>query len=248
VNLYSFGRFLREPEATVERVLLDWARGRYPVAVAPPIAAAFGRTEFIQHHGRWHLENWFTKSIGDQWDDYPYYFGRPLQRSRFKWTGDLADQALVERLYRPDAATFERLVAEKDEVLQQVELAQADLATAAPHLPPSTRVALEEDFRFLLDAARLQREWVRAYFAQRMFMADPRAEYRQTAEDALRRLEQLEATPGFTYGTDPQTGRRYNIDRFVLEMRWRLANRKRALAEDQAILERVRQAGAVAEN
>jgi hypothetical protein len=36
------------------------------------------------------------------------------------------------------------------------------------------------------------------------------------------------------------TGRRYNIDAFVLEMRWRMANRQRALAEDKRILEEVR--------
>ena len=248
VNLYSFSRFLREPDAAVETVLLDWARQRFPDAAAPYVAAAFRRTEFIHHHGRWHLENWFTKSIGDQWGNYPYYFGHLLQRSRFKWTSDPSDQALEASLCHPDRPTFDRIVAEKDEVLAQVNLAQADLEKAFAYLTAEQRAPLEEDFRFLVDAARLQREWVRAYFAQRMFMGEPRPEYRMMAEDAMRRLEQYEATPGFTYGIDQATKRRYKIDQFVLEMRWRLANRRRALAEDQSILERVKKAGAAEEN
>ena len=59
-------------------------------------------------------------------------------------------------------------------------------------------------------------------------------------EDALLRLVEIEATPGITWGLNLKTGRRYNIDRFDLEMRWRMANRSRAMDEDERILERVR--------
>lgn len=65
------------------------------------------------------------------------------------------------------------------------------------------------------------------------------------AEDALRKLESLERTPGVTWGLNPETGRRYNIDNFALEMRWRMANVKRAQQDDARILERARSAGDV---
>lgn len=59
-------------------------------------------------------------------------------------------------------------------------------------------------------------------------------------ENALRNLESIERTPGVTYGLNLDTGRRYNIDAFVLEMRWRMKNRSRARDEDESILEWVR--------
>jgi len=77
---------------------------------------------------------------------------------------------------------------------------------------------------------------VRAYFGLRLFMDHPREEYRDLVEGALAQLEQYERTPGITYGLDRITGRRYHIDEFALEMRWRLANRARAIAEDERIL------------
>lgn len=237
VNLYSFARFMRDPDAPVEGVLVDWARRHYADAAAPDIARAMGRTQFIQHHGRYHLENWFTKSIGSEWGDYRYYYNHVFQRSRFKWTHDPKDEALEQRLYHPDEAIVEQLVAEKDEVLRQIDAARADLLLAARHLTPAQLAPLERDFAFLVDAGRLQREWVRAYFAMRLYMEKPLDKYRMWLDDALARLEAIERTPGVTYGLNPESGRRYNIDRFALEMRWRVANRSRALEEDRLIME-----------
>ncbi|HWC59162.1 MAG TPA: hypothetical protein VHC44_05650, partial [Verrucomicrobiae bacterium] len=139
-----------------------------------------------------------------------------------------------------DPETFRKLVAEKDEVIAQVRASQADLRQAARYCTADQLAPLEEDFRFLQDAALLQREWIRAYFAQRMFMDKPTEESRMIVEDALQKMEQIERTPGVTYGLDPATGRRYHIDGFTLEMRWRMANRSRALAEDARILQDAR--------
>jgi hypothetical protein len=47
----------------------------------------------------------------------------------------------------------------------------------------------------------------------------------------------MDRLPNVAYGRDPRTGHRYNIDKFALEMRWRMANRARALEEDRRILE-----------
>jgi len=246
VNLYAFSRFLQNPDLPVDTVLRDWAQRRYPKPAAPYIASALKHSEFIQHHGRWHLEYWFTKDIGSEWANYPYYFSRIVVRSRYKWTHDPADKELEEKLYHPDEATFKKLVAEKDEVVAQVRAGQNDLREAGRYLTAQQLAPLEEDFRFLLDAALLQREWVRAYFAQRMFMDKPSAESRLIVDDALAKLEQYEHTPGVTYGLNRETGRRYNIDAFALEMRWRMANRARALEEDARILENARAAGDVA--
>ncbi|MFB3826188.1 MAG: hypothetical protein ACE15B_05435 [Bryobacteraceae bacterium] len=245
VNLYAFSRFMENPGLGVEQVLREWAARRYPEEAVPYIASAMARTQFINHNGRYHLENWFTKSIGSEWGDYNYYFGHPLERSRYKWSRNPADQELENKLFHPDRAVFDRAVAEKDEVIRQVLASTKDVEEAARYMAPEKIAPLKEDFRFLLDAARLQREWVRAYFAQRMFIEQQKEESRVIAEDALRKLESLERTPGVTYGLDPETGRRYNIDNFVLEMRWRMANIKRARLEDERILERARSAGDV---
>ena len=241
VNLFAFARFLENPDLTADAVLRDWAGRRYPAGAVPHIVSALKRSEYINHHGRWHLENWLTKSIGSEWDDYPYYYGHVLERARSKWSNDPADKELEEKLYHPDAETYRRLVAEKDEVVAQVAAAFEDLRQAATHATPEQLAPLMEDFRFLEDAALLQREWIRAYFSMRMYMDQPSEQYRVRMEEALAKLEEYERRPGFTYGRNAGTGRRYNIDRFVLEMRWRVANRTRALAEDARILEEVRQ-------
>jgi hypothetical protein len=205
-----------------------------------------GRTELINHRGRWHLEYWLTKEIGREWADYPYVYSRVLQRSRYKWTHDPADRALEDKLYHPDEETFRRAVAEKDRVLAEVRAAQADLRQAGRYLTPAQLAPLHEDFRFLLDAALLQREWVRAYFAQRLFVEHPSPSWRRETEEALARLEQLERTPGVSYGLNPETGRRYNIDGFARELRRRLGDRAGAQAEDALILDLTRRAGDVA--
>jgi len=245
INLYAFGRFMADPGLSVDQVLREWAARRYPEGAAPYVASAMLRTQFINHNGRYHLENWFTKSIGAEWGEYPYYFGHLFERSRFKWSRDPADKELEEKLHRPDRAILDRAVAEKDEVIRQVLASMQDLEAAARYAEAEKMAALREDFRFLLDAARLQREWVRAYFAQRLFIEQAKEEYRVIAEDALRKLEALDRAPGVTYGLDPETGHRHNIDRFVLEMRWRMANPKRARQDDDRILENARKAGDV---
>jgi hypothetical protein len=246
VNLYAFSRFSAQPDLTAERVLRDWAARRYPAAAVPYVAAAMARTELINHRGRWHLEYWLTKEIGREWGDYAYIYSRVLQRSRYKWTHAPADRALEDQLYHPDEETVRRALAEKDRVLAEVRAAEADLRQAARYLTAAQLAPLREDFRFLLDAALLQREWVRAYFGQRLYIDHPTPARRQDVEAALARLEELERTPGVSYGLDPETGRRYNIDRFAREMRRRLADRAAALAEDAKILDLTQRAGDVA--
>jgi hypothetical protein len=246
VNLYAFSRFARDPTLTTQQVLRDWAARRYPAGAVPYVVSALARTEDINHRGRWHLGYWMTKEIGREWADYPYIYSRVLQRARSKWSKDPADRTLEDRLYHPDEATFRRLIAEKDEVVAEVRASQADLRQAARYLTAEQLAPLREDFRFLLDAALLQREWIRAYFAQRMFIDAPSPERRKAVEEALARLEQYERTPGVTYGLNPDTGRRHNIDGFAREMRRRMADPAAARAEDERILEITRRAADVA--
>jgi hypothetical protein len=236
-NLYAFSRFMQNPDLSTDAVLTDWATQRgYPAAAVPFVVSAAKRSEFIQHHGRWHLGYWFTKEIGGQWNDYEYYFSRVPVRGRYKWSHNPADAELEQKLINPDRETFDKLVAEKDEVLAQVKAGQDDLAKARPHLTPAQIAPWDEGYRFLEDAARLQREWVRAYFGMRMFMTTPSPAIRDLVSDALTKLQQIERTPGVAYGLNPATGRRYNVDAFVLEMTWRMANRNRALDEDERII------------
>lgn len=140
INLYAFSRFMADPDADVDTVLRDWAARRYPADAVPHVAAAMKRTEAIQHHGRWFLGFWLTKSIGEEWDDYPYYFGHILLRSRYKWTKDPADLDLERGLYAPSRALFDKLLAEKGQVIQEVRAAMADIDKAAPFLTPAQLV------------------------------------------------------------------------------------------------------------
>jgi len=240
VNFYAFSRFMKDPTLSVDSVMQDWARRHYPADAANDIVSALKRTEFIQHHGRWFLEFWLTKVIGAEWGDYPYYYGHILLRSRYKWTHDPADKKLEDGLYNPDQALFNRLVGEKDEVIAQVRAGMADIERAANHMPPQQIEPYQEGFRYLLDAAECQKEWTRAYFALTMWMKKPSSETEGIVRDAVAKLEALDKKPGVTYGVNRTTGHRYNIDKFALEMHWRLANRSRALAEDAHILEDTR--------
>lgn len=236
VNLYAFSRFMKDPRLSVDTVLQDWSKLRYPEQAAPYIASAMKRTEFIQHHGRWFLGFWLTKAMGAEWGDYPYYFTHLLLRSKYKWTHDPADLKMEQALYSPDQALFEKLVSEKDQVIEQIHAGMADMQNAARYLSPEQMRPFQEGFRYLLDAAECEKQWTRAYFAQRMWMNQPTKESETTVRDALAKLEELDRAPGVTYGRNAQTGHRYHIDEFTLEMRWRLANRKRALAEDAQLL------------
>ncbi|HUK16383.1 MAG TPA: hypothetical protein VLW65_08210 [Bryobacteraceae bacterium] len=240
VNFYAFSRFMKDPSLSVDTVLQDWSKRRYPAEAAPAIASAMKRTEFIQHHGRWFLEFWLTKALGAEWGDYPYYFGHILLRSRYKWTHDPADKTMEEGLYSPDQNLYDRLVGEKDEVIAQVHLGMADIENASRYMTPAQLKPFEDGFRYLLDAAECQKQWTRAFFAMRMWMKKPSPELEAVEHDALAKLEALDHKPGVDYGLNRATGHRYNIDRFVLEMRWRMANRNRALAEDARLLEDTR--------
>jgi hypothetical protein len=228
---------MKDPNLSVDEVLGDWAKKRYPAEAVPQIAAAMKRTEFIQHHGRWFLGFWLTKSLGAEWGDYPYYFGHMLLRSTYKWTHDPADLKMEQGLYNPDQALFDRLVGEKDQVIQQVRAGMADIERAARFMTPAQAKPFQDGFKFLLDAAECQKEWTRAFFAQRMWMNNPSVESEKVVRDALAKLEAMDKAPGVNYGRNAQTGHRYHIDEFALEMRWRLANRKRALAEDARLLD-----------
>lgn len=103
---------MQDPDLSVDTVFRDWALRRYSEQAVPYIVSAMKRTGYIQHHGRWFLGFWLTKSIGDEWGEYPYYFGHILLRSRYKWTRDPADKALEQGLYSPDKDLFARLTAE----------------------------------------------------------------------------------------------------------------------------------------
>lgn len=236
VNLYAFSRLMQDPGLSVDTVLNDWAAKRYNAEAAPYVASAMKRTEFIQHHGRWFLGFWLTRGIGAEWGDYTFYFNHLLLRSRFKWTNDPVDKAQEQAMYHPDAAMFARLVNDKEEVIKQTRDSMADLRKADRYLTPQQLAPLEEGFRYLLDAAELEKQWTRAYFGMRMYMDQPTDENEMIVRDALSKLETMDQNPAVNYGRDPKTGHRYNIDKFIIEMQWRLANRPRAIEEDKRIL------------
>lgn len=237
VNLYAFSRFMADPTLEPDAVLRDWAALRYPSEAVPYIVSALRRTEFIHHHARYHLGWWFTKYIGEDWDSYAYYFSRPIVRSNAKWIPTPENFEMEKLLHNPTPDLFRRVVAEKDDVLRQIRESTADIERAAAYLTPEQAHAWREGFRFLDDAATLQREWVRAYFAHRIYIHKNDADYGAIARDALLRLEELDRDPSRPWGRSPDSRHRYFIDRFVLELRWRMSNRAGALREDAWIKE-----------
>lgn len=238
VNLYAFSQFMSNPGLSEEEVLNKWALKRYPYApqAANYLSSAFKRTQFINHNGRYFLEWWLTKSLGAEWGDYPYYLGHIHSRTRFKWTNDPADEKLEYSLIFPDDEIFDQLVYEKERVIEAVEESIKDLKKANRWLMPEDAKALDEGFSILLDAVLLQKEWTRAFFGMRLYMQHPEEQYEIIVRDALTKMQHREMIPTITYGLDTSTGRRYNIDKFVLEMEWRMANRERAIEEDKRIL------------
>lgn len=236
VNLYTFARFMADPALAPETVLRDWAARRYPAEAVPFLVSALQRTEFIHHHGRYHLGWWFTKWIGEDWDDYAYYFGRARLRSNAKWTQDPRDAETEKLIYAPTPDFYRRVLAEKDEVLRAIAAGTAEVERAAVHLTPEQARVWRDGYRALDDAVTLLREWVRAYFAHRIFLLHGDTDFRAIARDALARLEELDRDPSRPWGRVPDSPHRYFIDKFALELRWRMANRTRALKDDERIL------------
>jgi hypothetical protein len=238
---------MKNPDESADTVFTDWVSARYPAQAVPFIVSALKRTEFIQHQGRYIMGYRMTE-LGSSWDDYLYYFGHILLRARSKWTGDPADRELDQKMYYPDASMFEKLVSERDEVIRQVKLSQSDVDKAAPFLKPEQLQPLRDGFEFLLDAGEITREWVRAFFAQRMWMQKPSPETAAIVDDALGKLQVLGRRSIARSPLKAGQPLRYNLDKFILEMRWRMANRERALLEDAQILRDVRDMMNVDEN
>lgn len=251
INTYAYSCLMRNPDMPADEIYITWASKRYPAPMIPHIISALKRTEYIHAHGRYHLGGWFTKGVVNQWDDYKYYFGHNVLRNRYKWTQDPAVKELEDRLLNPDMKTYKELIAEKDEVLRQIQASKADLQKAIecapaktkrrPHnstyVPPDNMKPLLEGFDYLEDCCNIMKAWTQAYFAQRLFIQDPKEQYRKMAEEGLKSLEALDKAPGVEYGRDPKTGHRYLIKEFVAKMRLRMADREAAIKEDDEILQ-----------
>jgi hypothetical protein len=149
INLFAFSRFMENPDLTVDQVVTDWAAKRYSEGAVPFIASAIKRTQFINHHGRYFLSFWLTKSIGSEWGDYKYYFGHLKQRSFYKWTKNPNDLELEEKLYNPDWATYKKLVAEKDQVISKIKASMDDLSLAGRHMTAGQLAPLQDGFEML---------------------------------------------------------------------------------------------------
>lgn len=239
-NLYAFSRFMTQPGLNAREVVTDWARLHYDPRAVPYVTDALLRTQYINHHARYHLDEWFTKGVGDGWNHYAYYFGHPVERCRSKWTHLPADVRLEQKLADPDEATYRALLAEKDEVIGQLNQSMADIRRADPWLTSGQRAYFRAGYAYLRDAVQLERDWVQAYFAQEMYVHSGSATSKADAEQALAELERLNRAPGVNYGRDSSDGDRYHIDAFVSEMRKRMSDPTRALAEDRHILAKAR--------
>lgn len=239
INLYAFGEFMRNPGLPADSVWFRWARKHYNPQAAPYIVSALKRTEYIHHHARYHLGAWFTKWAGEDWDWYKYYFGRPVLRSPYKWTLNPAHKELENAFYRPDRALFDKMVREKDEVIEMTNQSIKDLALARRFLNNSELAPLENGFKCLLQTCKIQKQWLRAYMGMRMYMDLPNEENLMIVEDALQKLDALNKPPTIPWAVTPYEDNSGNVDRFILEMRWRVNNRTRAMEEDKRLMQEI---------
>lgn len=237
INLYAFSRFMQNPDLPADSVWFGWARKHYNSQAAPYIVSALKRTEYIHHHARYHLGAWFTKWVGEDWDAYKYYFNRPVLRSPFKWTHNPEEKALEQAFYHPDKALFEKLVAEKDQIIAMTQQSIADLQLACRYVDAAKLNPLMNGFRCLLEACNMQKQWVRAYFGMRIYMDNATDENSLIVEDALQKIELMNRTYTTPWAQTPYRDNRVYVDQFVLEMRWRMKNRSRSIEEDKRLMQ-----------
>lgn len=183
------------------------------IVIASYIVSAFKRTEFIHHSGYFHLHFWSSRPFN--WLDYSYAYSHKLQRSQYKWTQELADRVLQYQLYHPSLNTYNLLKEKKDQVVVAADSSYADIQKAKPLLTPDQAAQLGEDFRYLLDATRVQHECVLAFWSQIMYINSPTFEDRARIENEISELEKVEKNPEFRYGLDSKTNSRYNINKFT---------------------------------
>lgn len=236
VNWYAFSRFMQNPRLDPDTVLAEWVQKHYPRAAVSNIVSAFKRTEFINHNGRYVLHFWSAVLFG--WANYRYAYGHILLRTTYKWTGNPADRVLQDQLYHPDLDTYNLIMDERAAVVAAADASYADIQKAKPYLEPAQVAQLEESFRFLVDAARVQRACAALFWSQMMYVNGPTAENRERAEKAITTVQQVDNDPDFRYGLDPKTGSRYGMVRLIQEMRSRMDNLEAARAEDQKIITR----------
>jgi hypothetical protein len=240
INLYAFHRFMNNPKISIDSVWMDWAKRHYPTNARPYIISALKRTEYINHHGRYHLGFWLTKYIGEDWHSYEYYFGHIKLRSRYKWTNDDADMQLEHRLYYPDTDIYAKLIQEKKEVIEQARLSIADIELASRYLLPREAEPIKDSFLFIARAAQMELQFTIAFFSHRRWLQDPQSRYVTEVEDALRKLEIMPLADPALYDRDKITNEflpmSYYVKSFVEKIRNRMQDREAAIAEDNRIL------------
>ena len=219
-NYYAFSRFAANPGLGADSVLREWVKLRFPPAAVEPMISALSRTQEMAHRSRYTLSCWVYPLRG-----YHYAFGHIRLRSTYLWSRDEADREMTELLMHPTPELYERILGEKDEVMEMCKASLADFERAALHMHPEQAAPIRDRFERNLFEAKKKRAASRSFWAFRLWL-EGRQEYR---DDVLAGFEQLREL-------DPDDGR---VVKFIAELEEKMADPEAARAEDEKIMREI---------
>jgi hypothetical protein len=149
INVYAWRELAWNPQASVERIWLDWATPIYGEQAAPMVIRALRRSELVV--------NRLFSALG-LGNDTNSGFAKTVARREtlLKYTN---------RYFRPEgqaalAPTIEnvdRVIAEKEDCLRQIEAMRQDIEAAGPHLKPGQLAELRTRLDWLWEFAQVTR-------------------------------------------------------------------------------------------
>ncbi|HEV8638071.1 MAG TPA: hypothetical protein VG370_27975, partial [Chloroflexota bacterium] len=151
-NAYVFGKLSWDPDYDVERAWSDWGRLRYGDQAASDVTSALKRTEvaterifFVRGLPVVNYHNMIaplSMAIDNLWAKAPS-----------KW--DRGKRWLTDKLFHPDEAFIQEVIAETLEARDQAELALGELSSVRPHLDASDYVRLRDQLGVMREASVL---------------------------------------------------------------------------------------------
>jgi hypothetical protein len=151
-NAYVFGKLSWDPDYALGQAWSDWGRLRYGDRAAPGVTSALKRTElaserifFVRGLPVVNYHNMIaplSMAIENLW-----------ARAPSKW--DRSKRWLTDKLFHPDEAFIQEVIAETLEAREQAELALAELGSVRTDLDASDYIKLRNQLEVMRDAGQL---------------------------------------------------------------------------------------------
>lgn len=223
INIYALSRFTADAGVTAADVWREWTGMRYGRAAAE-VEQALKPAFDIVNRSFFTLGFWMTNH--SRLPDFAYADGHLRSRSTAKWYPDDARYKELEmRLRRPDPATLEEILAEKDSAVALAHRSLVHLENARPALTAEQYGDLYWRLALLARTAAIWKLHAEAFYGYKVLAEGHRAPgLKERAERALRALE-AEAEVS---AADPRIGSRPpasagELRGFVTDLRRRLA-------------------------